>query len=57
MERGAENRAKAALNAIDDLSVAIGIESGLVQRGDFWFDQVCVVMIDSSGGRSFGIRG
>jgi inosine/xanthosine triphosphatase len=52
MERGAENRAKAALNAAENRGVAIGIESGLIQRGTFWFDQVCVVVLGSSGGRS-----
>jgi inosine/xanthosine triphosphatase len=52
MELGTSNRAKAAWGAATDPGAAIGIESGLIERNDKWFDQTCVVMFGSNGGRS-----
>ncbi len=52
MELGASNRAQAAWNAVENAGAAIGIESGLVQRNGLWFDQACIVVLGSNGGRS-----
>jgi inosine/xanthosine triphosphatase len=52
MERGASNRAQAAWDAVENPGAAIGIESGLIQRNGRWFDQACVVVLGSNGGRS-----
>lgn len=53
--RGAENRAKAAYYEVEDATVGIGIESGVVQVGAKLFDvAACSVFESRSGSRDPG---
>lgn len=48
MRLGARNRAEAALAAHPD-SVAVGIESGLIQCGSAWFDEAAIYVLCPNG--------
>lgn len=51
---GARNRAKSVFEKMPELDFAVGLEGGLCQIGDIWFDRGWVVVLDKYGNEGIG---
>ena len=57
MYKGALNRAKEALNKIENAEYGVGIEGGLHQRSYGWFEHSLVIISDKKGKIGVGASG